>query len=162
MGACACAAGYTQCTSGCVNTMSDPHNCGGCGIACTSSQVCTNGACAASSGCIPPTTLCGSACVNTTNNNLNCGACGSVCQGLPPPSNPCQVLAGTAFCSGSVCNNSTSYVNQPAGTACGSGLVCDGNGTCGTACVGGGSGAACVVDADCCSPRTCRSNVCSP
>jgi len=35
----------TMCGSDCVDTTSDPNNCGGCGNACDASQTCTNGQC---------------------------------------------------------------------------------------------------------------------
>lgn len=40
-----CAANYTICGDACVNTMTDPKNCGGCGRACLTGQYCSSGAC---------------------------------------------------------------------------------------------------------------------
>jgi hypothetical protein len=34
------APGTTKCGNSCVKTATDPKNCGGCGVTCTSSQVC--------------------------------------------------------------------------------------------------------------------------
>lgn len=44
-----CAAGETLCGAACVNTSTDPTNCGACGSACAASEICTSGTC--SSGC---------------------------------------------------------------------------------------------------------------
>jgi len=43
-----CATGLVCCNGACVNTNNDPHNCSGCGLACTSQQMCLGGSCAAS------------------------------------------------------------------------------------------------------------------
>ena len=70
----------------CANTSADNANCGGCGIACGTGQLCKSGAC--TNGCASQDggteTLCtpdgGSPyCANTATDNANCGACGNVC-----------------------------------------------------------------------------------
>jgi hypothetical protein len=55
--AAACATGKTLCGGKCVALGSDGKNCGTCGKACGTSQVCNNGHCSYS--CSPPQTLCG-------------------------------------------------------------------------------------------------------
>jgi hypothetical protein len=40
-----CAAGDTRCGVGCVNTATDPNNCGACDSRCQVGQTCTAGAC---------------------------------------------------------------------------------------------------------------------
>jgi len=40
-----CQTGQARCTGTCIDTTSDPKNCGGCGVACASTEVCTASAC---------------------------------------------------------------------------------------------------------------------
>src|SRR5207253_1518428 len=40
-----CPPGETLCSGVCVNESSDPNNCGGCGVVCTTGRVCTSGTC---------------------------------------------------------------------------------------------------------------------
>jgi len=80
----------TVCSGACVDTKTDPNNCNGCGMRCSSpeagigSGVCVNGACTIA--CEPDggTTLACSngACVDPTQP-ANCGACGNSCSGPP-------------------------------------------------------------------------------
>jgi hypothetical protein len=71
-----CAVAQTQCTDGCKSLMSDNLNCGTCGRACTTGQVCTNGACA----CTSPLATCpNGTCADLQGDGNNCGACGTVC-----------------------------------------------------------------------------------
>ena len=61
--------------------LTDPKHCGSCTNACSSTQVCTNGAC--KNQCDPPTIKCsgGQSCVDTTKDTKNCGTCGTECNG---------------------------------------------------------------------------------
>jgi hypothetical protein len=52
----ACTTGKTKCGSTCVDTSTDPKNCGKCSVACATAQVCSNGSCSYS--CASPETLC--------------------------------------------------------------------------------------------------------
>ena len=59
--------GLTSCSGTCVETQSDASNCGSCGHACASGQVCSRGNCRANCG--PNQTLCnGADCVNLQND----------------------------------------------------------------------------------------------
>src|SRR5262249_40281173 len=72
-----CPTGTTMCGSSCVETKVDPSNCGACGTACTSDQVCSAGTCALT--CAGGTTKCGSSCLDTNVDPKNCGSCGNAC-----------------------------------------------------------------------------------
>src|SRR6202012_647854 len=64
----------------CVDTNVDSANWGGCGTACSSSQVCSLGTCAAACATSPTAlSACSGACVDLTSNADNCGACGTAC-----------------------------------------------------------------------------------
>jgi hypothetical protein len=65
----------TKCGGVCVDTYSDPSNCGSCGVSCQDGQICSNGACVCPSGL----TLCNGECVNLLYNSNNCGSCGNKC-----------------------------------------------------------------------------------
>ncbi len=122
----ACAAGCSEgsepveCEG--VDLSSDPRNCGGCGVLCTSGAQCVAGEC----GCPAGTLQCG-ACV-PADDPANCGACGNVCPaGSSCVSGACECAAGTELC-GDRC---VALDADPAhcgacGNACGPGQVCDG------------------------------------
>jgi hypothetical protein len=71
----ACA--HTLCSGACVDTASDPKNCGKCGHACLGHDVCTSGKC--TSTCTATQTDCSGNCVDTTSDPGNCGACAHAC-----------------------------------------------------------------------------------
>jgi hypothetical protein len=146
----ACAAGTIECALACVDTQTDPHNCGACGIACDScvagrcacvKKTCTDlegatscgtisdgcggtldcGACPTDGGCVAST--CGSRCGNVSDgcgNTLSCAAC--------------PVDAGV--CVPSSCGARCGNVSD----GCGNTLSC----------------AACPVDAGVCVPVACN------
>jgi hypothetical protein len=66
-----CATGR-DCNGTCVDVASDPKNCGGCGIACGATQVCSQGQC--TSTCATGLTSCSGACVDLTSDPQDCGA----------------------------------------------------------------------------------------
>lgn len=75
-----CAAPKKLCGADCVDPQSNGANCGTCGHACATGEVCSAGACKAG-GCGTGLTQCGSGCVDLTQDPNNCNACGSVCSG---------------------------------------------------------------------------------
>lgn len=70
-----CRAGTSRCGDACADYASDPSHCGGCGLACATSQVCQAGACK----CRPGTALCDGRCTVTATDPEHCGACGHSC-----------------------------------------------------------------------------------
>lgn len=66
-----------ECRGICVDTMTDPSNCGACGRVCSDGLTCSGGACTAS--CTAPEVECAGACVNTQTSAAHCGACDAAC-----------------------------------------------------------------------------------
>jgi len=73
-----CPPGQTSCAGTCVDTSTDPANCGSCGNACPQGATCEGGACIVVD-CFPPNEMCGDQCVDTSSDEANCGACGNAC-----------------------------------------------------------------------------------
>jgi hypothetical protein len=79
----------TSCGNACVDTQSDPSNCGSCGAVCAPDATCALGACSCPSdkmkcggSCVDTSfglSDCGGNCVNTQFDSSNCGACGNAC-----------------------------------------------------------------------------------
>ncbi len=130
-----CTAAQTSCAGACVDTQSDPRNCGACANACPAGQVCAAGNCA--STCIGAGgTLCNGACVNTATDGANCGACGSACGA------GASCTAGTCV---TACSGSQTRCGTGATAVCANTLLDPAHcGACGTAC---SSGEACVAGA---------------
>jgi len=132
--------GGTLCGDVCTNPQFDPANCGACGMACPSGEVCAAGACAATceSG---GTKQCGNVCVDTLSDTKNCGGCGKTCKASEVcAEGACQpeCSGGTTKCEGGCFN----LKNDPA--HCGScnvscdamaGQVCS-QGLCAFSCLG--------------------------
>ena len=70
-----CRAGTVRCGDGCIDPAADKLNCGACGIACATGQVCSNSACQ----CQADSQLCGGACVVTASDAKHCGTCDHAC-----------------------------------------------------------------------------------
>jgi hypothetical protein len=114
---CECGSGLTRCGNQCVNTATDPNNCGGCGTACASGEGCVNGTCSnfcpnQMTGCCAcyytnPTTLhriytCTGA---TVGSCITRSECEETCQATTPP--PGYVHGGVVY----ICERATS--NEP-------------------------------------------------
>ncbi|MFH1434525.1 MAG: hypothetical protein ABIJ56_02295 [Pseudomonadota bacterium] len=82
-----CPEGETLCGGECVDTMSDPDNCGVCGLPCAEGQVCSGGLC--SSECAGGLVDCYGSCVNTAGDPDHCGDCDTICPDPPNAEGTC-------------------------------------------------------------------------
>jgi hypothetical protein len=165
----ACPVGQVLCSNTCVNEQTDPNNCGGCGVACSTNNgtpACQFGLCAiqtcnagfqdcdhnSADGCE----------VNTKTDPNNCGGCGAVCStnnGTPA----CQFGA----CAVQTCNSGFQDCDHNPANGCEVNTTTDTNncGACGHACISGQSCTAslCVgapIGGFCNSNAGCASNIC--
>jgi hypothetical protein len=69
-----CSLGFEPCASGCVDTVTDDANCGGCGNVCTTGLTCSAGVC-----CGDMELGCRGACIDPLTDPDNCGGCGISC-----------------------------------------------------------------------------------
>jgi hypothetical protein len=85
-----CPPGQVDCGGGCVDTESDPLNCGECGFTC-GADPCVGGVCIPPADDAPPAPSCpegqvvcgGGACTDLLTDPVNCGACGVTCGADP-------------------------------------------------------------------------------
>jgi hypothetical protein len=103
-----------SCAGTCIPVSTDPNNCGGCGVTCSASQVCSASAC--SDGCLPGLEACNRACVDTQDDSNNCGGCGTTC----PTNTGCvagQCVASVGSVSGPACVGGGPPINLGGTTA---------------------------------------------
>lgn len=80
-GRCECPPGQGYCpredASGfhCIDVLSNPENCGACGLSCPAATTCVDGQCTCAAGLL----LCGTTCVDPSSDRRNCGDCGVAC-----------------------------------------------------------------------------------
>jgi hypothetical protein len=67
---------FSLCGAACQDLKNDDANCGKCGNACPSGQLCVSSAC---TSCAAPSKMCGTTCTDVTSDSNNCGACGTAC-----------------------------------------------------------------------------------
>ncbi|MHB8417502.1 MAG: MXAN_6577-like cysteine-rich protein [Myxococcales bacterium] len=68
-------AGLTDCGGSCVDLGANPSDCGQCGQACGTGEICADAGC----GCPAGQTLCDGGCEDVSQNQQSCGACGVAC-----------------------------------------------------------------------------------
>lgn len=133
-----CATGEVRCGLVCVSTQNDLANCGSCGKACATGEVCSLGACGAN--CAAPTTKCNGKCVDTQTDKTNCGTCNNKCAtGDLCSAGKCakDCIAPTKLCNLVCVDTDTDNANcGTCGTICKAGEKC-GAGTCASICTGG-------------------------
>jgi hypothetical protein len=114
----------------CSNHLTDPRNCGGCGIVCTApTTTCSTG------NCICPGTgniYCNGVCVPSATSQNNCGKCGNVCPaGVSCVNSLCDCTVGTtpSLCDG-VCVDESNDPNNCGGCGikCAPGVICSAGG----------------------------------
>jgi hypothetical protein len=132
-----CSAPQMNCAGKCVDTTTDPSNCGSCGMQCVAGSLCASGTCVCPAG----TVTCAGSCANTATSTTNCGACGHAC------------AAGQACVSG-MCMNAAPTCNDGVKNGTETGVDCGGN-----ACQPCATGVTCLTNADCLS-STCVGGVC--
>lgn len=134
-----CEPGQTKCKGKCLDTATDPLNCGACGNACSTGESCVSGACRATIGCGGLSQACCEVPPNSCSSGLGC--LDSACQ-------PLAVCGGEGqFC----CS----------GNACQRGLVC-GDGECVQPQACGGLNEPCCAGDVCDKRLTCFANACVP
>jgi hypothetical protein len=160
-GQCQCESGLQLCEFQCVDTQTDPNNCGDCFVFC-GSATCVSGQCQCEGGL----QFCpnASGCVDTQTDVVNCGGCGQTCFGGTCVNGQCVCPTDQTFCAdfGECCELGCcgTHCCCPSGTTfcplvevcCQDGQECCNTGCCGTdqQCCG-----ECVpADFSCCpSPR---------
>ena len=130
-GACACPGSQRECGGACIDTQSDPTNCGGCDVTCEGvdggAPICRDGSCGVS--CEGALGECGGGCVDNTSDAEHCGVC----------DNACEAPAGAlASCQASTCEWECDASRTECNGAC---PACPVDGVAASAC----DGQACVA-----------------
>ena len=162
----ACDSNRRCCGETCIDVLTDPKNCGICGVACPDGIACVDGKCdvkptcqcsdgkvcdengdcvvkCGSSLCRPEESCCGNTCT-TLDTVKHCGSCDNACQGNAPF---CQYGACADKCSPQTCEAQSAQcgtVNDGCGNALDCGSCADGKVCTSNQCV------------DACTPRTCE------
>lgn len=135
-----CDTGESTCDDTCVDTQSDAANCGDCGVACSSGEVCSEGVCgAATIECAGTDTVCGDTCVNINTDGAHCGGCNNAC--LAGQTCDAGECSGGEECSGDdeqICGEECVNISNDGANCGGCNNECLGGATCSTgACVCG-------------------------
>ena len=132
-----CTGGEILCGLSCTAVQTDNQNCGACGKACPTGQVCSQGTCGTT--CTGGTKLCSGSCVDTATDTKNCGACGKSCAlGELCVTGQCQkgCTGNTTKCGSTCVDTSTDDLNcGGCGTTCKAGEKCTAS-KCASICTG--------------------------
>ena len=130
-----CPAGTKRCAGKCVDLAKDDDNCGACGTACKTGEVCSAGKCAL--WCQKGLTECSGKCVDLLSDLANCGKCATACKaGEVCSAGKCALSCqkGLTDCAGKCVDTGKDSKNCGAcATACKVGEVCTA-GTCALSC----------------------------
>jgi hypothetical protein len=140
----------TFCSTACTNTTTDGANCGTCGHACSSGEVCAGGTCGLV--CTPPSTACGTTCANTGIDPQNCGKCGNACGPYQNAAPGCDQGNCVYACNGG-------YLDCTSATGCETNGQVDLNncGACGNVCALTFEAASVACSGAACQVATCDS-----
>ncbi len=140
-----CVANELLCGTACIDSATDPANCGACGAACKPGEVCGSGACALT--CSGNSKQCGQSCFDTQVDPANCGGCGKKCDvgqvcnagacgaQCPDAQKLCVADGGAVSC----VTTTTDRANcGGCGVTCDTGKVCNA-GVCSDSCGAGGT-----------------------
>ena len=132
-----CVEGQSRCGDVCVDLSSTASHCGACGVACSSTEACVEGACQ----CRPGATLCDGRCIVTASDPAHCGGCAGAGGTACAPDQVCeqgQCKATCTLASSERCERSCVDLDTDA-------FHC---GTCGTVCTDARScrGGTCTYD----------------
>ncbi len=136
-----CGPGELTCRGACVNSQTDPANCGSCGTSCAlqaRNAVCTAGRCV--TPCSGSMMLCSMSCVDVRSNTAHCGGCDRPCE---PANASARCLLGT--CSFSICLPGFANCDNNQANGCEASLSAPTScGTCATRCSYPNATGACV------------------
>jgi hypothetical protein len=131
-----CSHGEKLCGSSCVDLFSNKNNCGVCGRACGSQEICVNARCGPA--CTERgATLCDDKCVDLDTDMNNCGSCGTECKTFLP--NAKGSLCADGKCVISQCKSDYGDCNEKISDGCEVNLRLDASncGSCGEKCPSG-------------------------
>ena len=165
-----CKNGKTRCGNACVDTDTNPNNCGACGRACATDETCTNGTCTSTQICLLADAFCqnSSQCcpsqsqricdvaVNASNSDRTCCGITNASCGAP---NADGDDTAPFCCHNFTCDPQTLTCQPSHSDECTTNADCNEPQACvNTTCLGGQP---CATSDDCIPNQVCSSGVCS-